>query len=405
MNHPFSEEMQDVIAHSHIEWSKSKEDIWMEMENKLKQTPIQTNVRSFKMSNVMQYAAAVLVAIVIGFSATAALYTKKVRTDFAQQKSIILPDNSKVKLYANSKLSYKPLLWKFARITHLKGEAFFEVEKGKKFEVVSDKAKTVVLGTQFTVIARNNEYNVDCESGKVMIIESAHKNQAIIVAGEKAELRADNQFKITAHNKPAELNSATKQAQTEAEHQVQQPVQASPQHDTKANTSEKKAQNNEETQKKPVKIQEVNNGVNTDPTKEATKILEESKVTQTAEGQQKTINQKKGETIVDKSDKSAKQRFRNSLTQKQVKILEDQTMSKEEKQKAFMKSLSNEQKELLKEQNKEAVQNKQNSDGSTVKNDIKKTQQNQNKNQSNYSPANNGANKMNGGGNGKHTPK
>ncbi len=90
------------------------------------------------------------------------------------------------------------MLWYFKRSVQLAGEAYFEVEKGKKIEVVSEKAKTVVLGTKFLVTARNNEYTVDCKSGKVKVIEAVHKNETTITASQKAELKANHQFKVSA---------------------------------------------------------------------------------------------------------------------------------------------------------------------------------------------------------------
>ncbi len=191
----FPKEIEDIIFNTRPQWSRPKEDMWMEMEAKLDANPVENKIQSTRYLQLLKYAAAAVVALLISFGVAASLYNKSVETEIVK-KSFLLPDNSKVVLHANSSLSYKPLLWKLSRSTILYGEAYFEVEKGSKFEVVSEKAKTVVLGTRFLVKARENEYQVHCEQGKVMLVESARKNEVVITAGQKARLKTDKQFEI-----------------------------------------------------------------------------------------------------------------------------------------------------------------------------------------------------------------
>lgn len=402
-NIQFPEEMQNVLAQTKIEWEESKEDIWSKMEAKLGQTqaPVLKKVRPvFSLPRIVRYAAAAVIALLIGFTATAALYTKKITTGFTQEKSIVLPDNSKVNLYANSTLSYKPLMWKISRAAKLVGEAFFEVEKGKKFEVISEKAKTVVLGTKFIVKARNNEYDVDCEQGRVMVIEKYENNKAIITAGESVKLQANNTFKIISVNK----------IQNDSEPEIK-----------RANSNEKVFDKGEplrntmfETKSNKKKIvplpeqpvetnQNVANKGNESvqigritEKQEVDKIINEAGTMVQSIKQEKTPAQEP-KNEVNNSTETAKKRFKNSLTKKQIEILEDKTLSKETKQRAFMKSLSAEQKELLRIQNKKSESN---NNINAIKENAKSEQNGQMKNQMQNSVKNDIGNQVKGNGNG-----
>jgi ferric-dicitrate binding protein FerR (iron transport regulator) len=88
--------------------------------------------------------------------------------------AVVLPDGSKVELNSESDLSFHRYRWLLQRRVNLRGEAFFEVAKGKRFDVVSDVATTSVVGTSFNVLARAENYTVTCLTGKVAVaVQSA----------------------------------------------------------------------------------------------------------------------------------------------------------------------------------------------------------------------------------------
>jgi ferric-dicitrate binding protein FerR (iron transport regulator) len=89
------------------------------------------------------------------------------KTEIAQQTTIDLPDTSEVILNANSNLVFNKNSWDNKREVKLKGEAFFKVAKGEKFDVVTDKGIVSVLGTQFNVKHRDNYFEVKCYEGLV----------------------------------------------------------------------------------------------------------------------------------------------------------------------------------------------------------------------------------------------
>jgi len=92
-----------------------------------------------------------------------------VNTLASNTTSIELPDNSKVKLNAASSLKFKKRNWKNKREVNLVGEAYFKVEKGSQFDVVTWLGKVSVLGTQFNVKQRVNYFEVICYEGLVSV--------------------------------------------------------------------------------------------------------------------------------------------------------------------------------------------------------------------------------------------
>ena len=83
---------------------------------------------------------------------------------------IVLPDNSVVWLNTNSSLEYPPAFGNTAREVTLKGEAFFDIEKGSKpFIVKTGNVQVHVKGTRFNVQAYKEEDSVKTtlEEGRV----------------------------------------------------------------------------------------------------------------------------------------------------------------------------------------------------------------------------------------------
>lgn len=91
-------------------------------------------------------------------------------TTLASQKEMIeLPDGSIVKLNALSELSFNKNNWEKHREVQLKGEAYFKVAKGSKFEVTTDGGTISVLGTQFNIKQRDQLFEVFCYEGLVNV--------------------------------------------------------------------------------------------------------------------------------------------------------------------------------------------------------------------------------------------
>ena len=116
----------------------------------------------------IRVAAAVAAIAVLSFYFLSSRDTT-VRTDFAERSEIVLPDNSEIILNAGSEISYSEKDWDKERTLNLKGEAFFKVAKGKKFQVATEDGTVTVLGTQFNVENRNGYFEVTCFEGLVSV--------------------------------------------------------------------------------------------------------------------------------------------------------------------------------------------------------------------------------------------
>ncbi len=111
-----------------------------------------------------------------------------------------LPDDSRVILHNESSLSYRKYLWN--RDVKLKGEAYFEVEKGNGFRVITDVGDVEVLGTRFLVKEEDNSFTVQCYQGKVKagytseswILEPGSELAARNQKAEKKAIEADTQY-------------------------------------------------------------------------------------------------------------------------------------------------------------------------------------------------------------------
>ncbi len=137
-NH-FSEETEKMISSTQIHWGKTKEEVWTELEKKTGNMPSAGKIIFFR--PWIKVAVAAGIALLIGISALVRFYTKTINVPTGQHAEIYLPDNSRINLNAQSTISYKPLWWNFTRIVKFEGEAYFDVMKGKQFEVISGRRK------------------------------------------------------------------------------------------------------------------------------------------------------------------------------------------------------------------------------------------------------------------------
>ena len=95
-----------------------------------------------------------------------------------------LPDGTRVNLNQSSTLRYPQKFTENERAVELEGEAFFQVEKGSRFEVETPLGKVEVLGTSFNVKARDGDLRVECHSGKVRVSDAQGQEMAILNPGD-----------------------------------------------------------------------------------------------------------------------------------------------------------------------------------------------------------------------------
>jgi transmembrane sensor len=111
------------------------------------------------------------IAAIFAISFSVYYYTTTLDTNIntlaAQKSTTELPDASSVSLNALSTLTYNKKNWTTLRDVELKGEAYFKVAKGSKFNVITSSGTVTVLGTQFNVKQRENFFEVVCYEGSV----------------------------------------------------------------------------------------------------------------------------------------------------------------------------------------------------------------------------------------------
>jgi ferric-dicitrate binding protein FerR (iron transport regulator) len=173
--------------------TRSKEDVWSELENKLSAAGQPAQKAKAINLYIPRTALAIAAGVIIVMSITAVLrfYSVSYVSPQGKRLSLMLPDSSTVILNSDTKLSYYPLWWSFSRELELDGEAWFSVKKGKRFSVYSKRGVTRVLGTSFNIFARDDIYKVECITGKVEVESKITKKHIILNPSDEAEIGAD----------------------------------------------------------------------------------------------------------------------------------------------------------------------------------------------------------------------
>lgn len=127
------------------------------------------NSRSINWIKVLTSLAAILIVGLALFTLINKDQISSFKTNIAQNETISLPDNSIVNLNELSELTYNTSNWDDNRTLDLNGEAYFDVEKGKQFDVNTNFGKVSVLGTEFNVLSRDSIFKVSCYEGLVQV--------------------------------------------------------------------------------------------------------------------------------------------------------------------------------------------------------------------------------------------
>ncbi|WP_299456019.1 FecR family protein [uncultured Microscilla sp.] len=187
------EQEKELFSNLELSYSRSKSDVWDALQDKIDAQPPSTiqpvkNRSIGKRQRLVYLSAAASLLLVLGLGLFARFYTTQVSVAAGEFVSHTLPDGSIIHLNAASTIAYAPYWWRFGRKVNLEGEAFFEVQKGKKFSVHSRLGTTQVLGTSFNILARGNAYEVLCKTGKVRV-SNRQNNQVILTPGEYTKLQ------------------------------------------------------------------------------------------------------------------------------------------------------------------------------------------------------------------------
>jgi len=174
---------------------KPESEILDSILNKIEKT---TPIKSIRLKRFFQAAAAIVILLLSIYSVNYYTSNKVIKTQFAEQTEIILPDGTEVTLNAGSKLKWNDKKFIKKRQLTLNGEAYFNVKKGDEFIIKTKLGTVEILGTKLNVFSRNNTFWVSCVSGKVRV--SANNKQQIILPGEMVELASNGLIKSSKNN-------------------------------------------------------------------------------------------------------------------------------------------------------------------------------------------------------------
>jgi transmembrane sensor len=179
------EKSSEFFSKGKINWEKSETQVWEELSMRTQKTEIKG--KSTVLPRLLKYTAAVILLLVI-LGTVPFIYTKSVESLPGEHITATLPDGSTIELNAGSYIKYYPLKWDFERKVIFEGEAFFQVQKGEKFQVQSKKGTTEVLGTSFNIYSRDEKYRVTCLTGRVKV-ESGTNQSVILLPGSQVEIK------------------------------------------------------------------------------------------------------------------------------------------------------------------------------------------------------------------------
>ena len=133
-----------------------------------------TSIRRGKVINLNHFtpflrAAAVLIAVAGVYFFLLHDSRTVINTLAAEKTEFTLPDSSFVALNPLSRLSFHENSWNEERRVELDGEAYFEVAKGSRFDVITSAGTISVLGTAFNVVNREDYFEVICYEGSVKV--------------------------------------------------------------------------------------------------------------------------------------------------------------------------------------------------------------------------------------------
>ena len=202
-NHPEKQnDLNEAIELVHALQFKASEnlgsmsnDIWHRINTTIDQEEKEeVKVVTLPRRNVLRIVGYVAAACIAGLFVFQFLFNnnERVYADYGMSLAHTLPDNSEIKLNADSRITYNKKQWSNERRLKMDGEAYFDVEEGQKFTVETDYGTVAVLGTSFNIYSRPDGFSVHCTSGKV---EVSNQNATVILTPDvKTRLDSQGEF-------------------------------------------------------------------------------------------------------------------------------------------------------------------------------------------------------------------
>jgi ferric-dicitrate binding protein FerR (iron transport regulator) len=113
-----------------------------------------------------------------------------------EKKTIVLSDGSVIYLNVDSKITYPKIFAEDSRVVELTGEAYFSIkgDKLKPFKVISGNTVTVVTGTEFNILNRNNLVRIVVTKGSVEAYQKYSDKGISLKRGEMTTFRETDGF-------------------------------------------------------------------------------------------------------------------------------------------------------------------------------------------------------------------
>jgi len=157
---------------------------WQKMNSGISVAP----ARTISMMRVLQIAAAIILVSLLGYTGYKISGPRREKSPIDKTTALLLPDGTALTLNAGSKITYKKGFGNSHRNLTLKGEAFFEVEKGIiPFIISASEASVRVTGTSFNVKAYEDRpiIKITVTEGTVSLYETGEPQQeTLLLAGE-----------------------------------------------------------------------------------------------------------------------------------------------------------------------------------------------------------------------------
>ena len=187
-----------------------KEEILQNIQARIG-TPIRSANRSAGFSVWLRLAAAISFFLISSYflypyllqteaNQPLAVKVKEVSASKGQKLDIKLPDGTRIKLNANSKISYPQNFSGETRVVTLDGEAYFDVKHNpsRPFTVHTKYATTQVIGTSFNIHTAQAAITVTLVEGKVNV--TVPNGQTALLAPNQQATIEHGSPDITTHN-------------------------------------------------------------------------------------------------------------------------------------------------------------------------------------------------------------
>lgn len=198
MNDQELDKLLSGVSHLRIPASpKGKEKTWEEIIHAIDQKEEKKEKRITLSTRRVWYGIAAAVVLLIGIAGLIRQFSMiEVVVSRGGITSIILPDSSKVKINAESKVEYHRYGWMNNRLVKLDGEAYFIVSRGGSFTVDAGNDRSVIVsGTEFDVLTRGEKFEVKCIDGAV-IVEAPQVNAVKVEKGKGITICSDKSPKL-----------------------------------------------------------------------------------------------------------------------------------------------------------------------------------------------------------------